>query len=332
MRIGQANPLVHDRLHRPKHDLLLALGESHPPGLSTGALEDRLHQESGAEDELLEPLAVSGHVGDRSRRHARFHRRLGDRRREMGEKPRIEGARDDVIRAEGRRLAGVGRSQVAGLDARQLGDRAHTGELHRLVDGGGPHIECAAEDVGEAQRIVDLVGIVRAAGSDDRIRAHRFRLLGHDLGHGVGEREDDRLLGHARHHLRLEHASRRQPQKNVGTLDRLGQGALAKRARVTPFFAVQIVAVGVDHTFAIEGDHVGRIQPERDQHVQAGDARRPGAGGHELDLADFLAHQQQGIEHGRPDDDRGAVLVVVEHRNLEPLPQFSLRCRSTPAP
>ena len=39
----------------------------------------------------------------------------------------------------------------------------------------GAHIERAAEDVGEAEDVVDLVGIVRAAGGDDRVVADRVR-------------------------------------------------------------------------------------------------------------------------------------------------------------
>src|SRR5690606_6399226 len=39
---------------------------------------------------------------------------------------------------------------------------------------------------------------------------------------------------------------------------------------------------------------------------------------------DALAHHLQTVEHGGADDDRGTVLVVVEHRNLHPLAQAAL--------
>jgi len=45
-----------------------------------------------------------------------------------------------------------------------------------------------------------------------------------------------------------------------------------------------------------------------------GERRRAGAGGDDLDLADLLARQLQRIGDGRRDDDRSAVLVVVEDR------------------
>src|SRR3546814_2796387 len=63
---------------------------------------------------------------------------------------------------------------------------------------------------------------------------------------------------------------------------------------------------------------------QRHQQVQAGDARRARAGGGDLDVLDLLASDLQRVEHGRTDDDRGAMLVVVEHRDLHPLAQLAL--------
>ena len=60
--------------------------------------------------------------------------------------------------------------------------------------------------------------------------------------------------------------------------------------------------------------------------------RRARARAHELDLLDVLADHLQAVEDRRGDDDRRAVLVVVEHRDLHALAQLASRCRSTPAP
>src|SRR5690606_32925562 len=62
----------------------------------------------------------------------------------------------------------------------------------------------------------------------------------------------------------------------------------------------------------------------RHQHVQAGDAGRAGAGGGEPDVLDLLAGDLQRVDHRGTDDDRGAVLVVVEHRDLQPFAQLAL--------
>ena len=55
-----------------------------------------------------------------------------------------------------------------------------------------------------------------------------------------------------------------------------------------------------------------RLQAQRDQHVQAGDAGGAGACGCEADVLDLLAGHFQRVEDRRADDDRGAMLVVVE--------------------
>ena len=70
---------------------------------------------------------------------------------------------------------------------------------------------------------------------------------------------------------------------------------------------------------------------ERDQEIEAGQRRRAGAGGHDLHLLDAFARELERVLDGGGDDDRGAVLVVVEHRNLHALLQprldlETLRC------
>src|SRR5688572_31281104 len=44
--------------------------------------------------------------------------------------------------------------------------------------------------------VVDLVREVRTSGADHRVGSRRTRLLRHDLRVGIGERHDQRLLGH----------------------------------------------------------------------------------------------------------------------------------------
>jgi hypothetical protein len=73
------------------------------------------------------------------------------------------------------------------------GERARRRHLHLLVHLGRARVERAAEDEREAEDVVDLVGIVGAAGGDDRVVAHGLHLVREDLRHRVGEREDDRV-------------------------------------------------------------------------------------------------------------------------------------------
>ena len=233
-RLGDA--LVEDDLGRAQDAVVLAGAEDHPLGRAARLLEQRPHDQAGLEDELAELLAIGVEVGDRPRRHARVHGGLGDRGRQLDDQARIERLGDDLVRPEAAGLLAEGaRHDLGRLLARQRRQRAHAGDLHLVVDGRGADIERAAEDVGEAQDVVDLVGIVAAAGRHDGVVAHRRDVFRRDLGIGIGQREDQRLGRHLGHHLALQHAGGRQAQEHVGAADHLGQRArLACRARSAP--------------------------------------------------------------------------------------------------
>ena len=82
----------------------------------------------------------------------------------------------------------------------QACDGARRRDLHGAVDVRRPYVQRTAEDAGKAQDVVDLVGEVGASrGHHDG--ACRAGVLGVDLGRGVGAGKDDRVCGHAPHHL-----------------------------------------------------------------------------------------------------------------------------------
>ncbi len=83
----------------------------------------------------------------------------------------------------------------------QFRQRLGRGDFHRIVDGAGPNVEGAAEDVGEAEDVVDLIGVIAASGGDDGMWADRPRLFRGDLRIRIGHGEDDRLVGHAGDHV-----------------------------------------------------------------------------------------------------------------------------------
>ena len=202
---------------------------------------------------------------------------------------------------------------------------AHAGDLHLVVDGLGPDIERAAEDVGEAEDVVHLVGIVAAAGGDDGVVAHGGDVLRRDLRVGVGERQDQRLGRHLGDHLLLEHAAGRQAEEDVGALDHLGQAAGRGLAGVALLPRVhQLVAALPDHALDVGDPDVFLGQAELLEQAEARQRRGAGARDHQLHLGDVLADQRQAVLHGCADDDRRAVLVVVEHRDREPLAQLLL--------
>ena len=295
------------------------------PG-APGLREDRLHRRARGVDEGLELLAVGVQVGDRPRRHARLGGGARHRRRDLLHQPVVERLGDQVLGPEAQVGAGIGRrDDLALLGPRQLGDGAHGGDFHRVGHRGGAAVERTAEDVGKTQDVVDLVRVVGAAGGEDGVRAHRQRFFGRDLGRRVGEREDDGLARHRRHHRRLEHAAGRQAQEDVRPGQHLGQRALVGGLREGRLVLVhQLGAAGVDDTGQVGGPDVFPPHAELDQQPQAGQRRGAGARGHELDLADRLADDRQRVEQRRADDDGGAVLVVVEDGDLHALAQAAL--------
>ena len=110
-------------------------------------------------------------------------------------------------------LAGEGCERLGGCD------------LHRLVDGAGAHIQRAAEDIREAENVVDLVRIVAAAGGDDGVRAGGTRFLRRDFRVGVGHGEDDGLGGHAAHHILRDGTADGEAEDGVGAFKCFGQRA-----------------------------------------------------------------------------------------------------------
>ena len=324
-RPGKA--FVHHRLHGAQHGFFLAFGVDHALAVGAGAVEHRLHQQAGAEHPARQAVAVAFKVFDGARGHARFHRGLGHGGRQRHQQARVEGARDQVFGAKARGFAGVGGTQVGGLAARQVGDGVHAGQLHFFVDRRRADVERAAEDVRETQGVVDLVREVAAAGGDDRVRARLAGEFRVDLGRRVGQGEDDRLVGHGLHHLRLEHATGGHAQEDVGAVDDFSQRTRRGVARIPRNAFVdaaraQVGAAGVQHAVAVDHVDVGGFDAQRHQHVQAGDAGRAGAADRQLDVGDVLADHVQRIDERGADDDGGAVLVVVEHRDLQPLAQL----------
>ena len=132
---------------------------------------------------------------------------------------------------------------------RQIGDGAHGRDLHRLVDRRGADIERAAEDVGEAQDVVDLVGIVGAPGRDDGVGPHRLRLFRHDLRRRVGQRQDQRIGRHLLDHLRPSaRPAADRPRKMSAPAMTSRQGAGVGFLREALLARVhQLVAALVDH-------------------------------------------------------------------------------------
>ena len=272
------------------------------------------------------PVVVGVEISDRPCGDAAFHRRPRHRGRHRHHEARIERFRDQVFRAERQRLASIGqRDDVGELGVGELGNRFHAGELHLLGDHGRADVERAAEDERKAQHVVDLVRVVRAARRDDGVRSHGLGELGPDFGLGVRQGEDQRIPGHGPDHVLRQHAGAGKTEKEVGAANRVGQRAVLRVAGVARLVLLhRRLAAGVDDAPAVAHDDVLAGEPDADHEIEAGDRRRTRAGAHELDLRDVLADHLEPVQDRCAGHDRGAVLVVVEDRDLHPLAQLAL--------
>ena len=131
----------------------------------------------------------------------------------------------------------------------------------------------------------------------------------------------------------LEHAGSGQPEKDVGAADDVGEGACTGIDRVTRLPSIhQLLATRVHHARDVGDDDVLAREAHAEQQVEAGERRRAGPRGDEPDFPDGLADELQGVAHRRSHDDRGSMLVVVEHGDAHPLaqPRFDLEALRRP--
>jgi len=190
-----------------------------------------------------------------------------------------KGEGDEEVGPEDRRFAGIGAGgDIGRFFAGKRGDGPNRRHLHLLVDGAGAAIQRAPEDVGEADDVVDLVGEVRAAGADHGVGPCCARHFRHDLRRRVGQRQDQRLFGHALQEFRLQHAGGGKAEEDVGARDDVGQRARLRVLDVGVLPAVHLL----DAAFMRNAETVGHPDvfdagAERDEQVEAGKCRSTGA-------------------------------------------------------
>ena len=194
-----------------QHALILAFAIDDADAAAARGLEHRQHQLARSRrltrQAALIFVQVQRLLGD-----AAVHRRAGDGHCDLTDQARVERGGDDIVGAEHQLATAIGlRHAVMRGHAGEGGDRIGGGDLHRFVDLRRAHVQRATEDIGEAQDVIDLVGIVRPAGGDDRVRAYFARGFGADFRLRIGEREDQRIGRHQRQPFGLQHARRGQP-------------------------------------------------------------------------------------------------------------------------
>ena len=195
----------------------------------------------------------------------------------------------------------------------QACDGARRRDLHGAVDVRRPYVQRTAEDAGKAQDVVDLVGEVGAPRSHHG-GACGTGVLGVDLGRGVGAGKDDRVCGHAPHHLGRQDTRGGHADEDVGIADDLGEGAartlLVGDGGHLLLDGVEALPPLIDGTLPVAHDDVAQAHVYEEPHD--GHAGRPGARRHDAYLIEALSHQPQRVHHACQGDHGRAVLVVVE--------------------
>ena len=226
-----------------------------------------------------------------------------DRSRDGRSDPVIEDAGDHTVSA-----------QLIVIDDR--GQRLCCGQLHALGDARGAHLEGSAKDAGEGEHIVDLVGVVGAAGG------HHRGVLGSDgrvdLRVGIGHREDHRVRRHAGDRA-LGDLAGRQAEEDVGAgegvFDVAGEAGLVADAGELGLDRGEVGARAVHHSPAVGRGEVADAGREQDlAHRDPGGAC---TGHDDTQIGERASGDLGRIRKRGEHDDRGAVLVVVEDRDVQ---------------
>ena len=90
------------------------------------------------------------------------------------------------------------------------------------------------------------------------------------------------------------------------------------------FLRIEVGAAVVDHALGIAEDELGTVGARGNVVLRAGNPGGTGAVHHEPAVSDLLADHAQGVQDAGEGDDGGAVLVVVEDRDLHRLLQRGL--------
>ena len=122
-----------------------------------------------------------------------------------------------------------------------------------------------------------------------------------------------------------EGALRRQAEDDVGAVHGVGQRARVglDRMRRLPLVHALLAAL-VDDALGVAEDDVGRREAHRLDELDAGDAGRAGAVADERRRLHVAAGELQRVDEAGRRDDGGAVLVVVEDRDVHQFAQALL--------
>ena len=309
-------------LDRSAHDdIFFGLGKNHALGFRARRLIHLGERRCRRVLPRTQAGAIGLHIRNRLLRDARIHRRLGNGGGNNFHKARVERRRNDIIPAKFVHEAAISRRDLFGHSfARQLRQRMCGGNLHRLVDGGRPHIQRAAEQERETQDIVDLIGEIRPARRDNRVRPCGPRYGRRNFGIGVCHRENDRLICHGFHHIGAQGVCRRKPQKHIRANKRFGERARAGLCGMRGFPLIHAFGPAlIDDTFPVAHDDIIVRHAHALDQLSAGNRRSASAVANDRNVLQRLSGERTRVDQPGGGDDRRAMLIIMKDRDVHPL-------------
>jgi hypothetical protein len=190
--------------------------------------------------------------------HTRFHGRLRHGHRNFGNQALVHRFGNEIRASERQSVQVVGCIDDIGYwFLGQVGDGQGGCHLHFFVDGGGSDIQRAPENIGKANDIVDLVGVVGAAGSHQNIGSGCHGLFIGNFRSGVGQGKHNGIGSHAAYHVLAEHVALGKTKENIRTLDGIFQclqfGPFSSKE---PLGRGQVGSAGRNHPLAVYHHHV----------------------------------------------------------------------------
>ena len=268
--------------------------------------------------EAAELLLIGVPVLNMLARHATLHSGLCDSRGDGRKETGVESLRHDIVATEADALHAVCSIDDIGDGlARKLGDGLDGGNLHLLVDGASADVECATEDIWEAEDVVDLVGAVGATRREYDVGTACHGILIGDLRLGVRESEDDRVFSHRAHHVLRKDACDRETKEDVGILDCLGERIDVARGGELALLLRKTRAVHLDGALRVDHDDVLTTDAEFLVKPRAGYCGRTCSVDDNLNVLNLLADDLESVDKSCGGDDGGAVLVVVHDGDVE---------------
>src|SRR5690606_33630825 len=182
-----------------------------------------------------------------------------------------------------------------------------------------------AENIRKAQDVVNLVGVIRAPGRHHNIVPYGIGVFRVNFRDRIGQGQDKWARRHLFDHVRLKHATRRQPQKHIGTADHIGQRARVGVLRKPLQFRRHTFRTPLpDQTMDISHPDIVNGHTKVDHQVKASQRRSPRPGCHHFDGVNVFAYHLQAVDQRRRYGNGSAVLVVMKDRNLHALAQCAL--------